>query len=249
MRRGAGLMAGAAMGWALMAGAQEPGPQDPGVVVAATLEQPTDRYTHGVFGDPFEWGALRITLNACPGCATEDLREAVFTLPLSRVFEDITARLADLDGDGRPEVIVVETDADLGASLAVYDGSGKRAATAFIGQARRWLAPAGVGDFDGDGRVEVAYIDRPHLAQDLVFVRLEAGQLRELARHMGFTNHRFGDPMISGGVRRCGGRDRLILATGDWTRMVEVGLDGAAGAQNLGPIAGPQDLAAALICP
>ena len=244
MRRGAGLLAGAAMGWALMAGAQEPG-----VVVAATLEQPTYRYDHGVFGDPFEWGALRITLDRCPGCAKADLRDVLVTLSQSRVFEDVAARLADLDGDGRPEVIVVETDVQLGASLAVYDGSGKRAATAFIGQTRRWLAPAGVGDFDGDGRVEVAYIDRPHLAQDLVFVRYEAGQLRELARHKDFTNHRFGDPMISGGVRRCGGRDRLILATGDWTRVVAVGLDGAAGAQDLGPIAERQDIEAALICP
>ena len=231
-----------------MAGAQGAGAV-PGVVVGATLEQPTQRYAHGVFGDPSEWGALRITVNACPGCATPDLRQVVFTLPQSRVFEDVAARLADLDGDGHPEVIVVETDADLGASLAVYDGSGKRAATGFIGQARRWLAPAGVGDFDGDGRVELAYVDRPHLAQQLVFVRYDAGQMQELARQGGFSNHRFGDPGISGGVRRCGGQDRLVLATGDWTRMVAVGLDRGISVQDLGPIFGPQDLTAALICP
>jgi hypothetical protein len=48
-------------------------------------------------------------------------------LPEDRVFEDVTARLADLDGDGRPEVVVVETDVARGAMLAVYDETGRRA--------------------------------------------------------------------------------------------------------------------------
>ena len=212
-------------------------------IVSAELTDPTQRYAHGVFGDDTTFGSLNITLSPCAGCAAVVIR---YTLPETRVFEDRVARIADLDGDGAPEVIVVETDVALGASLAVYDATGKRAATDFIGQTRRWLAPAGVGDFDGDGQVEIAYVDRPHLAQELVFVRYRAGEMAEVARVGGLTNHRFGDGAISGGVRRCGGKDSVILADGDWARVVEVVLDkGVPVLRDLGPVAG---MAAALGC-
>ncbi len=183
-------------------------------VQAATLSAPTDRYDHAVLGDALEWGALDLTL--------EDGRRVSITLPYTRVFEDIEARLADLDGDGRAEVIVVETDQQRGAALAVYGPEGKIAATRFIGQRHRWLAPAGIADFDGDGRVEVAYVDRPHLLGELVFVRLEGDRLVETLRLPGLTNHRIGEAFISGGVRDCGMGPELVLASRDWTRVLVV---------------------------
>lgn len=185
-------------------------------IVAATLTLPTDRYDHAVLGDALEWGGLDLTLT--------DGRSLRFTLPETRVFEDITARLADLDGDGAPEVVVVETDIARGGSLAVYDATGKRAATPYIGQTHRWLAPAGIADFDGDGWVEIAYIDRPHLARELVYVRLEGDRLTEVARLPGLTNHQIGDAQIWGGTRTCQGANSLILASLDWSRILEVHL-------------------------
>lgn len=182
-------------------------------ILRADLDDPTGRYDHAVLGDAIEWGALRLV--AAAGSVT-------ITLPETRVFEDVEARLADLNADGAPEVIVVETDLKLGASLAVYGPKGKIAATPFIGQTRRWLAPAGIADFDGDGRVEIAYVDRPHLLKDLVFVRLEGDQLIEALRLPGLTNHRIGDDFISGGVRDCGQGPELILASADWSRVMRV---------------------------
>ena len=203
---------------------------------------PTDRYDHAVLGDAMEWGGLDLTT-----ASGQVLR---VTLPESRVFEDVTTRLADLDGDGDREVIVVETDIARGAMLAVYDASGRVAATAPFGETHRWLAPAGIADLDGDGRIEIAYVDRPHLARELVVMRLEGAELIELARLAGLTNHRIGDSVIRGGVRDCGTGPDLRLAEPTWTRVMRVVFqNGRLTAQPLGAISGPKGLDAALACP
>ena len=214
-------MRAAALALLLAAPASAQDFQDP-AVLAARLVLPTDRYGHAVLGDALEWGGLWLEIDSCRSCARITWAEITLELPPTRVFEDVEARLADLDADGRPEVIVVETDLALGASLAVYGPAGKIAATDFIGQANRWLAPAGIADFDGDGRVEIAYVDRPHLVKELVFVRLEGDRLVETLRLPGLTNHRIGEDFISGGVRDCGRGPELILASADWTRVMQV---------------------------
>ena len=206
-------MRSAAIATTLVALAFPVAAQTDGPIVAATLVLPTDRYDHAVLGDALEWGGLRLKVGS---------RSFTITLPETRVFEDIEARLADVTGDGAPEVIVVETDLAKGASLAVYGPDGKIAATPFIGQSSRWLAPAGIDDFDGDGLVEIAYVDRPHLLKELVFVRPEGDRLVETLRLPGLTNHRIGDDFISGGVRDCGQGPELILASTDWTRVMRV---------------------------
>jgi hypothetical protein len=178
----------------------------------AALVEPTTRYDHGVLGDAVEWAALEIVL--------ADGQRRRLQLPETSVFEDVEARLADVDQDGRPEVVVVETDMARGAMLAVYDAEGRRAATRPIGQRHRWLAPSGIGDLDGDGRAEIAYVDRPHLARQLVIVRLEGDQLVEIARQSGVTNHRIGDERIAGGMRDCGVGAELVALTPDWATIL-----------------------------
>ncbi len=210
-------------------------------VAGAEFALPTARYDHGVLGDAIEWGALVLT--------TEGGRRLRIRLPEDRVFEDVEARVADLDGDGAAEVVVVETDMARGASLAVYDATGRRAATRPIGQRHRWLAPAGIADLDGDGRVEIAYVDRPHLARELVVVRLEGARLVEIARLDGVTNHRIGEPFISGGVRICASGPVLLLADASWRRAVAVrlGPDGLV-KRDLGPVPARGGLAASDAC-
>ena len=169
------------------------------------------------------------------------------------MFEDTGPRIADLDGDGRNEVVVVETRLDRGAALAIYglrdDRLVKLSATPNIGRPHRWLAPAGVADLDGDGVLEIAYVDRPHLDRVLQIWRYGDGRLTEVAAARGLTNHRIGDRAISGGVRSCGGRPELILADPDWRRLRAVRLDGATlVARDAGPIRGPGAFARALAC-
>ena len=117
-----------------------------------------------------------------------------------------------------------------GARLEVYGypGPGKDIAllahTPYIGRSHRWLAPIGAADLDGDGHVEVAYIDRPHLAKTLRVWRYRAGALEPVADAAGFTNHGIGEVDIAGGIRNCGGPPELIVATANWARVVAIQL-------------------------
>ena len=186
-------------------------------IVVANYTDPTDRYTHGILGDAIEWGTLEIVTDGAPGAAPKTYQ---FSLPQTRVFEDVAPRLADIDGDGTPEVIVVETHIRLGAQLAIYDETGKIAATPHIGRTNRWLAPIGAADLDNDGFVEIAYIDRPHLAKTLRIWRFKEGELTEIAAASGLTNHRIGEPDIAGGIRDCGDGPELITADASWTQII-----------------------------
>jgi hypothetical protein len=211
------------------------GPAAADTIVAARLSEPTARYDHAVLGDRFEWGALDLEL--------ADRRVLRFVLPESRVFEDITARIADLDGDGQAEVLVVETDIASGAMLTVYDAEGRRAATRPIGQTHRWLAPVATADLDGDGRIEIAYVDRPHLLRELVILHLDGDALTEIARMPGLTNHVLGEAVIRGGLRICDDVPELVLANPDWTAAQGVTFAGGVLTQrSLGPMDRPSDL-------
>lgn len=194
-------------------------------IVSADYAAPTDRYAHGILGDAIEWGELIITTDgADQGAVTQEAVQRTKTyairLPLDRVFEDVAPRLADLDHDGTPEVIVVETQFSQGAQLAIYDETGKIAATPHIGRTNRWLAPIGAADLDGDGMVEIAYIDRPHLAKTLRVWRFTGGALVPVADLPGLTNHRIGESDIGGGIRDCGNGPEMITANADWTQVM-----------------------------
>ena len=207
---------------------------------AAGYAAPTDRYPHGALGDDLEWGALVLTVGE---------QQRRFTLPEELAFEDTAPRLADLDGDGAPEVIVVESHSAQGARLAVWGPGGRIAATAYIGTRFRWLAPLGAADLDGDGRVEIAYVETPHLGRTLRLVRLEGGRLVSLAALPGLTNHRFGDPGIQGGIALCPGGAVIVTADAGWQRILHTRWkDGRLTPRDAGPYTGPDSLAPERAC-
>lgn len=179
-------------------------------------------YDHFVLGRDHE--PTLLYLQNLPGRGETSCGSAVMAGD-GHVFEDLAPRLADLTGDGWNEVIVVRSSVTSGAQLTVYGvvkGTFRlMAATAPLGR-HRWLAPAGIADFDGDGQIEIAYVDRPHLRKELVFVRLDGDRLVETLRLPDLTNHRIGDSFISGGVRDCGHGAELVLASKDWTRVIRV---------------------------
>ena len=219
-------------------------------ILWAEYSQPTSRYAHGILGDTLEWGALTLTIDTCPACARIKADSITVTLPQTHVFEDLQPRLADLDGDGDNEVIVIETDVTLGAALAIYDQTGKIAETPHIGRTHRWLVPLGATDLDGDGTIELAYIDRPHLAKTLRIWRFENGNLTPVADHSGLTNHQIGQDFISGGIRICKGQPpEIITANQNWTRLIASTLSGTQiKTRDIGPHSGPASFKAALAC-
>ena len=221
----------------------------------ARFVEPTNRYGHAVLGDDVEYGALEVTVeNSAPsGLPDAVVKRSVITirLPQDRVFEDLEPRLVDVDQDGTAEVVVVETQAQTGAQLAVYNARGRKiAATPHIGTPNRWLAPIGATDLDGDGFVELAYIDRPHLAKTLRIWRYRNRKLEPVAEKPGLTNHQIGWDHIPGGIRDCGHGPEIIVASADWLRMTSARLvDGQIETQDLGPLQAATDLNHALTCP
>ncbi|MEM9434760.1 MAG: VCBS repeat-containing protein [Pseudomonadota bacterium] len=188
------------------------------VIETAQYTDPTTRYAHGVLGDAVEWGGLRLDLT--------DGTTRQFQLPIHSVFEDTEPRLVDLENDGAPEVIVVESHNRQGAQLAIYGTEGKITATPYIGTSYRWLAPLGATDLDGDGFTEIAYIDRPHLIKTLRVWRYQNENLSLVSSLAGLTNHRIGEPDIAGGIRDCGSGPEIVVATASWSTLVAVKLDG-----------------------
>ncbi len=156
--------------------------------LTAYLVDPTTRYGHGVLGDAIEAGGFVVE---------RDGQRLLFRLGPDAVFEDRRVRLADIDGDGQPEAIVVKAYLDRGAALAVYqigrDAIEPLAESPAIGQRNRWLNPVGVADFTGSGQAMLAAVVTPHLAGSLRLYRLSGTALVEVSRIDGFTNHRLGE--------------------------------------------------------
>ncbi len=155
---------------------------------SAWLYGPTKRYNHAILGDAVEASGFALQFR--------DGGSATFELGSDSVFEDLRVRLVDLNGDQQDELLVIRSYLDGGAALAVY-GLEEEAIvplgeTTAIGLSHRWLNPAGAADFDGDGDIEIAYVETPHIGGMLRFISLTPDGVREEQALHGFSNHAIG---------------------------------------------------------
>lgn len=198
-------------------------PAHAGYVNEARFEGPTQRYPHNIMGSLSAHTDLVVSWARCKTCPTEDppLRAR---LPESLVFEDFAPRAVDMNGDGQPELLVVESDQQDGARLALWavqDGHLVRTAHSdFIGQRFRWLAPIGVADFHGNGTLLVAYIEKPHLDKVLRLVRLDGERFVPVEHLAGVTNHQIGQETVHSRVLVCSGRPGIAALSGNGRRVL-----------------------------
>lgn len=172
-----------------------------GDIRRAWYGRPTERYTHGVLGDAIEAGSL--IAESSTGQRYE------FVLDPSFVFEDITPRIFDLDGDGSNEIISIRSSLDKGGAIAIYglaDGVlADLASTREIGRSNRWLNIAGIADYPGAGVAAIAWVETPHIGGILRMGVYRNRKFETFSNsYNGFSNHFIGS------------RELGLSATGDF---------------------------------
>lgn len=171
------------------------------------LSQPTDRYPHGIAGDPWEAGAVDII-----DLATLEVSASV-SIPEGRVAENVAPLWADLDDDGLEEMVVTLSDAMVGSRLAIISASGEfMAESEPIGQGNRWRHQIGVGPTGPSAETELVDVRTPHIGGVVEFFRLESDRLVLTASLSGYSSHTIGSRDM----------DQALLADGNGDGVVEV---------------------------
>ena len=174
------------------------------------LTDPTSDYQHGVLGDGLEAGSITlIETDPAPRIINR------IQIPEPHVIEGIAPIWADLNGDGRREIIVTRTSIDDGAQIVVFDEDGALLATGpAIGRGFRWRHQLAVAPFGPDGELELADVLTPHIGGIVEFYRWDGDALTIVAEKGGYTSHVIGTrnlDMAAAGDFDGSGRSTLLL--------------------------------------
>ncbi len=190
------------------------------------LGAPSRRYRHAVLGDGIEPTDVRVY-------KLEGEKLHYVTSYLSGafgVFEAIGTAAADLDGDGRAEILLTQSGNEGGAAHIALSLQEKRlvrkASGKPVGLGHRWSHLLGAFDAGG-GRQTILALETPHLAGYLLALQHEGGTLTERARRPGYTTHAIGSRnMWQFAVMRREGRNEVILQEAGRNRLSALTLDG-----------------------
>jgi hypothetical protein len=178
----------------------------------------TDRYTHGALGDTTEGSTLVVV--------DPDAASVVATARVGppETFEGLGPLVADLDGDGDPEIVTTVADSTEGARIAVFDARGERVATGPVHEPG-WRHQLTVAPLGPEGRAELAVVRKPHVDRTLELYRLEGGSLSVTGTLPGVSTHAYGSRVTDGalaGDLDADGTTELLLPTAPRDELVTV---------------------------
>ena len=210
----------------------------------AIYSVPDKRYPHGVMGDDIEFLALAIYRVENDGLVN------LYTVSLegdgqNAVFESRVPMWADIDGDGRDEVVTTVSSAVDGARIRAYRIPADAASSAIgssggsapddapdfidspaIGQGNRWRHIVAWGAFGPAGEMELVEVQTPHIGGIVQFHRYDSASdsLVIAARiRADYTSHVYGsrnlDQAVTGDFDG-DGRPELIVTDQARTRLV-----------------------------
>lgn len=191
----------------------------------------TDRYRHGALGDTTE-GSRLLLVDPVAGRVDTDV-----ALDAPAVFEGLSPLVADVDGDGTPELLTTVANANDGARLRAYGTDGRELATGPV-YGPGWRHQLCVAPFGPDGTPEVAVVRKPHVDRTVEFYRLGGGDLTVTATIAGYASHTYGSRTLDGGLAADldgDGRTELLVPTTDRRHLdaVRRTADGARAAWSL----------------
>ncbi|MFB6293735.1 MAG: hypothetical protein ABEH60_05690 [Halonotius sp.] len=168
-----------------------------------------DRYQHGALGDTIEGSSVAV-VDSDAGRVTTEIE-----LDAPAVFEGLSPLLADLDGDGDPEIVTTVADTANGARIRVYGIDGSEIATGPI-YGSGWRHQLCVAPFGPDGAPELAVVRKPHVDRTVEFYRLNGSELEVVATRQGYSSHTYGSRNLDGGLAGDldgDGRPELLVPT------------------------------------
>ena len=199
------------------------------------LSSSTDRYTHGVLGDNVE--AAGITLVET---SPEPKIVHTISIPQSDVIEGLYPTWADLNNDGRREIIVTLSNAQDGARIVAFHedpstSSGQAAILAEgppIGKGFRWRHQLVVAPFGASGENLLAVVRTPHIGGVVEFYRLKGNKLEIVNTTPGISTHSIGSRNLftaQAGDFDNDGQVELLAPDQSHTRLGIVGMEAEAG--------------------
>ena len=208
--------------------------EGPREIARAWLADPTKRYDHGVLGDAIEAESLVVE--------RRDGRRDVVRLPDDAVFEDLRPRIAQLGGSDK--ILAVKSYLTRGSALAVIGERNGRyeivAETPPIGAPHRWLNPAGIADFNGDGEANIALVRMPHAVGRLELWSWRNGALHKTLELGDVCNHVSGSRALRmSAVADFDGDKRVDLAIPSFDRRRLRLIAFAPGVREIGSVALP----------
>lgn len=147
-----------------------------------SLYRPDDFQLADVDGDGVKDAVVRAEQNVYLLRGADASSEKWFESPVSFLDRRLKILLLDGDGDGRSEVLSFRggySDPSL-LQISRYEGSGFEHTELTLSG---WISAVAAGDFDGDGRQEVAWVIERDGADWVQWVRLSGGVVEVLAEH------------------------------------------------------------------